>query len=365
MSDLDRILWTRHHPYGATDHQLVEVGDAEAWPAQASDQKRLFAAFEAGMTTSYYGDESQWDGIYRSHQAGLVESIRAGGAPVLAAALRRACDNHLFYGFEDIHAEATERYRDEHARSAYAARCHDLLVRLTEALGLRPVENPEGGRWNENFAADTDALVADIEDVLGIPIGVPAVVSGYFGLKTARGVVTDRSLNALYSAHRIKQTVAHLESPSVVEIGGGLGHVARYAALLGIGDYTIVDLPLSGIAQGYFLLRTLGEGRVVLQAETDGPADSVVKLRSPDYFDSVEDRRVDLVFNIDGFTEYGRATAQHYLDQMWSMTSTFLSINHEANLYRVHELARTQGLDVLRFPYWLRNGYVEEIIRPG
>jgi len=41
-----------------------------------------------------------------------------------------------------------------------------------------------------------------------------------------------------------------------------------------------------------------------------------------------------------------------------------LSINHEGNEYSVAELFDgNEDVTIERFPFWLRNGYVEEIIR--
>jgi hypothetical protein len=54
-----------------------------------------------------------------------------------------------------------------------------------------------------------------------------------------------------------------------------------------------------------------------------------------------------------------RTIAEQYMAAIRSRTSTFLSINHESNAFTVRELLG--GIRALRYPYWLRRGYVEEI----
>jgi hypothetical protein len=70
------------------------------------------------------------------------------------------------------------------------------------------------------------------------------------------------------------------------------------------------------------------------------------------------------VVNIDGFTEYGAETAATYFDVIRHISPRLLSVNHEANSYRFRDLVeRANGLaNVQRYPYWMRNGYVEELI---
>jgi hypothetical protein len=76
-------------------------------------------------------------------------------------------------------------------------------------------------------------------------------------------------------------------------------------------------------------------------------------------------RHYDLILNADSMTEMDLDTAKLYWKQIKSSTSTFLSINHEANALRVQDLiaADLASIDVNRCPYWMRRGYVEEVIK--
>lgn len=58
----------------------------------------------------------------------------------------------------------------------------------------------------------------------------------------------------------------------------------------------------------------------------------------------------------------GRATAEGYLPWTARNARRFWSVNHEVNAFTVGELLRAfPTARVERFPYWMRNGYVEEI----
>ncbi len=77
-----------------------------------------------------------------------------------------------------------------------------------------------------------------------------------------------------------------------------------------------------------------------------------------------EDQSFDLVLNADSITELGDKLAFEYIKRVFEMSDTMLSINHEGNEYSVAELFDgNEDVTIERFPFWLRNGYVEEIIR--
>lgn len=130
-----------------------------------------------------------------------------------------------------------------------------------------------------------------------------------YGVASRRGVISYRVPQAMYQARRISTLLRDIRQPKVLEIGGGLGRTAFYARKLGIHDYTIVDIPVSAMAQGYFLGRTLGAESVALAGEGDEARR--IKIMPPSYFlDS--DRQYDLVVNVDSLTEIGRAAADEY-----------------------------------------------------
>jgi hypothetical protein len=65
--------------------------------------------------------------------------------------------------------------------------------------------------------------------------------------------------------------------------------------------------------------------------------------------------------NIDSMTEMDRRYANEYAAFIQSNAKCFLSVNHDANPFLVCELAPLKSLFAQRFPYWMRDGYTEEV----
>src|SRR5205823_4579304 len=167
-----------------------------------------------------------------------------------------------------------------------------------------------------------------IDRSLGFKVPVPNPFPEEYGLISERGIISYRVPQALYQAWRISRLVRDIKNPRVLEIGGGLGRTAYYARQFGIRDYTIVDIPVSSLAQGYFLGRVLGGDGVALFGEP--LSGDRVKLMPPALFlDGTES--YDLVINVDSLTEIGRAAAEQYWAAIRARSGVFLSINHEAN----------------------------------
>ena len=145
----------------------------------------------------------------------------------------------------------------------------------------------------------------------------------------------------------------------MLEIGAGLGRTAYYANLLGVKGYTILDIPLTNAAQGYFLGRVLGPDAVRLNGEAIGGP--LLIQPSTAMKENVE--RYDLIVNVDSWTEMAPEVAAAYWDYAKSVTRTVLSINHEHNAFTVRSMySKDSDVRVTRYPYWVRKGYVEEIV---
>jgi putative sugar O-methyltransferase len=174
---------------------------------------------------------------------------------------------------------------------------------------------------------------------------------------TPRGVISYRAIQALYQAWRLFALVDRDPEARVVEIGAGLGRTAFYARQLGLRNYTIVDLPMSCVAQAYFLGRTLGDDAVSLLGEER----SGISILPPSAFLDGEDT-YDLVVNVDSLTELDPKVAKAYCKVIRERAGVLLSINHESNLFTVREMCNAIGMvSVGRTPYWMRAGYVEEV----
>lgn len=230
---------------------------------------------------------------------------------------------------------------------------YDGLLRLAEAMGVIPMACKETAK--KAPLPTVDSLLDLLDAELGFTIDFPNPFPHEFGILTPRGIASYRAVQALYQAWRIKQLSS---GGPVVEIGAGLGRTAYYAAKLGLTDYTIVDLPMSSVAQAGFLGVVLGADHITLCGEE---RQSPIKIIPPAVFlQSL--RKYDIAANIDSLTEMSRETATAYISAISERCGTFLSINHEANLFSVNAITEMyHSRRSMRAPYWMRNGYAEEV----
>jgi hypothetical protein len=357
----------------------VQTGFTTA-PASAEEAAivaRLLAAFERTIQDDPHASTRKadmWTEIEKVLHGDLLALLRARDLVGLAAYLREAHAKGITWGITQG-PQMTELLRTgaPHRRNI-ATEYADNLVSLAEFLNVLDVESPhQRGQWAENIHADPDELAAKIAAKVGFAIETPPVIGSYFGLKTRGGIVTGRDLCSLYAASRIRDIAADLgiASPKVCEIGGGMGGVAYYGARMGF-DFTIIDLPLVSMLQGYFLLRALPQLGVQLYGEPDN-ASAKVRLM-PTYCFHSQDRRYDILFNQDSIPEMNAEYSLAYLKRARdNVTGAFYSINQEARAPQTDAAPQTTVPDVaqqaggwrrsVRYRHWLRAGYVDEVYR--
>jgi hypothetical protein len=115
---------------------------------------------------------------------------------------------------------------------------------------------------------------------------------------------------------------------------------------------------MTNVAQASFLAHTLGPRSITLFGEE--PRAGCVRIMPPEWLPS-SGETFDVVLNVDSMTEMDRAFAEEYAAFIQTRAKCFLSINHDANSFRVRDLAPLKDLVAGRFPYWMREGYTEEI----
>ena len=334
-------------------------------PTQATADSALATRIISAYQRAHAAElgESMWKMFFSEYHRPLHQALLEGNPTTIAAILANPADSDLFYGFDILTRTFAGAFRSKGTRLAYARLCLDGLVRLAESAAALPMDNPETWRAQLATRRDTEGVLNALR-VSRPPFSIPNPFPNEHGLASSLGVISYRVPQALYQAWRVQQLVEHVSNPSVLEIGAGLGRTAHYAHELGIKDYTIVDIPITATAQAYFLGRTLGAVNVLLDGEA--PTDTSKKLRiiSPQTFLS-EDKQYDLIVNVDSLPEMDIGVASAYWNKIKGSTSTFLSINHEANAFRVHDLisADSRRLNVHRGLYWMRRGYTEELIR--
>ncbi len=320
---------------------------------------RIIVAYQ-GVNQTDLG-KSMWNLFFTTYHQPVHQALIDGNAKTVTEILRKPEISDLFYGFDILTKSFQGVFRKKRAREAYAKACLDGLVRFAESVGAVSMDNPAD--IQKKMSWKTENVLSELDKVC-MPFSMPNPFANEHGLGSSRGVISYRVPQALYQAWRIKQLVGGIKNPRILEIGAGLGRTAFYAHELGIKDYTIVDLPITTVAQAYFLGRTLGEGNICLDGEQFDDDQNRVKIVVPETY-LAESKTYDLVLNVDSLTEMDFSVAQAYWDKIKISTNTFLSINHEAHKFRVRDLLveDLHSLIVHRGVYWMREGYAEELIR--
>ena len=348
------------HRADALAAEAAVTGHDASPPSDEALVKRIVAAYGRAQT----GDlgDSMWKAFFATHHESIHQTLVDGRELAIIELLRNPAATDLFYGFDILNRTHHSLFAGKGVRNGYAKLCFDGLIRFAEAVGAIPLDNPE--TWGARTADPSN-----VEDVLsklaaaGIDLKAPNPFPQEHGLASPVGVISYRVPQALYQAYRIKQLVKGIADPRVLEIGAGLGRTAYYAHAMGIRNYTLVDIPLSAVAQAHFLGTTLGGKTVLLEGE-HSTGESGIRIVGPATFLG-EDRRYDLIVNVDSLPEMDSAVATLYWKKIQISTTQFLSINHEANSFRVRDLIKADlgAVSVHRGLYWMRRGYVEEVIR--
>lgn len=314
----------------------------------------------AAVDVKDYGD-SMWHTFFDDFHREIHDAMMSNRRGEIERVLRNPASSDLFYGFESLSRSLLGNPRlEEHYAPALTL---DALVSLAEAVGVRRVENPETYAGLFGHPARADEIVDLLESTFNFKLAVPNPFPREFGLASKRGVISSRVPQAIYQAWRIAQLVAEIPNPRIAEIGGGLGRTALYCRQFGIADYTIIDLPITALAQGYFLGRVIGGENVRLFGESTADAVNCVKIAPPkDFLESSD--QYELVICGDALTEFDESVARAYIREISTRAGIFISINHEANNFTVNQLisACSNVGSASRAPAWLRRGYVEEIV---
>jgi hypothetical protein len=335
------------------------MGDLPVKAAYAKGQRAEDAALIARLVRSHKTRQETptdiWLKIYSDHHQDIIAILNSDDGTKIQELFRDPVTSDLLFGFDSLakSLRAARRIEDRHMPRLV----FDAFVTLAEAIKARRVEWPENYRIGMRNKFEAEVVLSQIDTAIGFKFPIPNPYPAEYGLVTDRGIASFRVPQALYQAWRISQLVSGRTNPRILEIGGGLGRTAYYARQFGVLDYTIVDIPISSLAQGYFLGRTVGEDQVALVGEAGTP--SQIKLISPSTFLN-DTSRYDLIVNIDSLTEVGRKAADQYWQAIQARSDIFFSVNHEANEFTVADLIGSTP--ARRAPYWLRRGYVEEIV---
>lgn len=306
----------------------------------------------------------------------FVEVLERNDPSALARYLCNMSKLNITYGMTQGFDDYNRLVSDTTSRQISAAYYMDKFVALAEAISCLPYENPECGKWGENYYTDVDELVSKIEKIIGIEITPPRISSGLFGLVTKKGLFHFRDINSIYTAWRIRELIKKEETPSVCEIGGGTGRVAYYCYKMGIRDYTIIDLPYVCVVSGYYLVKSLPDANIYLYGEKKDENANSITIKPYWCHKELPNDSFDLTLNQDSFPEIEYHIVMEYLQQIKRTTKQFfLSINQESRQPQTVpdnlQLVIPQLIKQLensyerfyRFRYWVREGYVEELYK--
>jgi putative sugar O-methyltransferase len=229
----------------------------------------------------------------------------------------------------------------------------------------------EQGAWGYE-SIDFDATIAAIERRVGFESAPPRAGGGSFGLQMNSCVLCMKALHAIYTSTRARDILAQSSGKAVAEIGGGTGTLAYYLVKAGLSRVSVFDLPIVSILQGYYLMSSLGSGKVWLHGEPESEA--VARVRPHWALAEEPDKSIDLFVNQDSLPEIELAAARDYIRLIHAKgRSFFLSINQEGQALDtfcvpqsvVYQLVEESGAfeRSYRFPHWMRAGYVEELYR--
>lgn len=367
VRDLQRKLKIRdeQHANQILHHYPMRLSgkvDVVSSVASVDDRKlvsRVVAAYRKAVKTPVGATDSIWLHQFARAKRDTQQLLDSEDHEAIARSLRNPSSSMLFFGFDLIQSKDVPRNNVPWWPYWQHQLTYDSLLQTMRAIGIGRIENPEAGITFDE-APDVESILEKLDAAFGFRIEFPNVFVGEIGLVTSRGIANYRAIQALYQAWRIKQMIRDVREPHVLEIGAGLGRTAYFAMKMGVRSYTIIDLPLTGVAQGYFLGRVLGEESVSLWDEKSERA--LLHILPPVAFEQ-GNARFDLIINVDSITEMAESTAREYFEMARKRTSRFLSINHEHNTFTMADIYRDrEDIRVWRSPYWLRRGYVEELI---
>jgi hypothetical protein len=358
MDRAEQAQWIRHRPKA---HTCGERGVTASPPqARPGMTERIAVAYRKALETPIGDPGSFWLTIMPEVKAPCHEALIDPAPGRRLTMLADPGQSTLHYGFDELYDHTGREADGLHHLSTSPDWLYDTLRRLGEAVGAVRLTYPEAYHLHSEGMIGVEDLLQALDRTFGFKVTFPNAFPGEIGLQTSRGVASFRAIQALYQAWRLFELARRRPSARIVEIGGGRGWTAYFARQFGLKHYLMIDIPLSCVAQANFLSRCLGPEHVSLFGEPSFPGQ--IRIAPPSaLFDG--DEIFDLAANFDSFTEMAKPTALRYLTALRERASIILSVNHEVNPFTVRHLLNELAITPLsRQPYWLRRGYVEELI---
>jgi len=303
--------------------------------------------------------DSIWLNIFNNFHKNVIDIIKSDKSRI-EDILDDPSKYDIFYGFDSNcnYVLKNTRYSDYFENDELVI---DKILNFAEYLGILRHNNPE--RYRIIFKKPSlDNLINEIEKKINIELKFNNVFPGEKGVKTQKGIISNREIQAIYQAYKIKEIFKKNNYKNILEIGGGLGRTAYYCYKFRIKNYTIVDLLIPRVCQLNYLSRVLNEENIINESQIVNleNLENKIKIISPNYLFN-KNIKYDLIFNSDSITEIDSVNQNKYINFIKKNAKYFYSINHESNKNRVNGLfSNTNILEVEKNLYWLRRGYLEE-----
>jgi hypothetical protein len=207
---------------------------------------------------------------------------------------------------------------------------HFEMVEKYMTSGVNPAQNDlqEYEKFALQFAYN---FLVNCQDVPVSVLERPAIGNPY-GYKLDDVEVFPCAEYHYYYARKIGTLLRNIQSPVVMEIGGGFGGMAYYL----LRDYSNiqyigVDLPENAALQAYYLMSHFPNLKIMLWGE-DGVSNNIDYdiLIMPNFaIENLPENSVNLSFNSYSLAEMSVETANNYILHMCKMTKDFiLHLNH-------------------------------------
>lgn len=342
--------------------------------------ERLLAAYSKATETDLPTSDSVskiWSTMLARYGK-LISALDAANAELLATTLSSMFKEAFLYGIA-----SADQYPGSQTRIGsriWSQKYLEDVVGLAEYLGVVRTECPQQGVLGYAFKDGLEELIRKIEAAIGISIGFPEIGAAY-GIKIGDSLITFESPEHIYVALRVNEAIdTHLRperaaQPHLVEIGAGFGGTAHWLLKIRptIESYTIIDLPIINVLQGYFLAQSFGASKVSFfgEGKTAGTPPKGIRVWPTHALGSIDDKGVDVLINQNSMPEIPEHVVENYLGLAKNkVAGIFYSYNQEAfspveNIPQVlvpEAVARIGGFKRLTRNYsWMRRGYVEEV----
>lgn len=344
---------------------------AQLQPNNLLNAERLIKSYHLSIesinsATYIRKQDDLWSGIVEKELADLIVILNNRDAAALVEYLMHFGETYTWFGGLCFSLDGYNYLNkaDKNVAISY----FDKLICLAEAVGAISHENPEQGSWGEHVKLDVNTLTQLIENETGTSLHVPDGIVPVTGIASKIGPIHYRHLNAYYAAWRVK-SLAGSGDAAVCEYGAGNGIAAFYAHKMGVSSYTTLDLPITNVFSGWFLINALGGDAVHLHGEP--VVQQGISILPSWKCADIEKNAFDIVLNQDSFPEIDKTLLLSYFEIIHKTSKKyFLSINHEtespmaevkhSNVSKI--LKHDKHFSLLsRSKYWIREGYVEEL----